>query len=78
MKQRIFYNFGFVYPINVKTAEPIGPKFCVATQRDGSSMVKVKYFTWKNVNILDFRKLSNFTENPLSFKFYNFEEEMAA
>ena len=37
---QFFYNFGFVYPIKVKTAEPIGPN-----HRDGSSMVKVKYFS---------------------------------
>ena len=59
---------GVLYPINVKTATPIGPKFCVGLHMSTGKVYQVDQ-NFKNVppNKIQF---SYNVENPRNFFFY--------
>ena len=64
----------FLYPINVETAKPIGPKFCM-----GSRMTRGKVNGWSNfqkfvsnkIRFLKILKIHDFFLKSAKFLFYN-------
>ena len=88
LKKQSIYKFGLsvcLYPINVKTAEPIGPKFYCGTSRDpreGLWKIKISNICLyqnsiviKFFNILKIREI--FCENPriIFILFYDVHKE---
>ena len=69
------YKFGLsgwvfvcLYPINVKTAEPIGPKFFVGSRETPGKVYNFQKFASIKIRFLKILKIHEiFFENPLKF-----------
>ena len=56
-----------LYPINVKTADTIGPKFCVGPQWAQERFMKDKNFKFLSPPKFDFHQIFEHFENPRNF-----------